>query len=107
MDGENGDDTGYVAAYGAMIIPPSSPEGGWLVTLAEWDEEAERYVASMDGPIFDSQDEAFQSASDLLRRIEASGEDDDLMKMWEAFQADRSQDEPWGQPQGNPHWRGW
>jgi hypothetical protein len=104
---ESDEETGYLTVYGVMIVPPSSPEGGWFVTLAEWDQAVERYSASMDGPMFESQDEAFESARDLLKRIEASGEDDDLMKMWEAYQAERVQGEPWAQPQGNPHSRGW
>lgn len=88
------DETGYLTAYGVMIVPPSSSEGGWFVTLAEWDEKAERYTASMDGPMFDSEDEAFDSARDLLKRIEASGDDEDLMKMWEMAQAEGAEDEP-------------
>lgn len=88
------DETGYLTAYGVMIVPPSSSEGGWFVTLAEWDEKAERYTASMDGPMFDSEEEAFGSARDLLKRIETSGEDEDLMKMWEMYQAEQSADEP-------------
>lgn len=105
MDGD--DETGYLAAYGIMIIPPASAEGGWFVTLAEWNEGAERYSASMEGPMFGSKEEAVESARDLLKRIEASGEDDDLMKMWEAYQAEQAQNGPWEQPGGNPHWRGW
>jgi hypothetical protein len=104
--GDDGD-VGYLTAYGVLIVPPVSDEGGWFVSLAEWDAEAERYGASMDGPMFETQEEAFDAARDLLQRIEASDDGDDLMKMWEAFQAERTQDEPWAQPQGNPHWRGW
>jgi hypothetical protein len=105
--GTDGEEAGYLAAYGVLIVPPSSEDGGWFVTLSEWDEDAERYSASMDGPMFDSEEAAFESARDLLQRIAASGEDDDLMKMWEAYQAGATKDEPWNQPQGNPHWRGW
>lgn len=107
MESAGDEETGYLTAYGVMIVPPSSPGGGWFVTLAAWNEQAERYSASMEGPIFGSQEEAFESARDLLKRIEASGDDDDLMKMWEAYQAERAPEEPWEQPGGNPHWRGW
>lgn len=88
-------------------MPPFSSEGGWFVTLAEWDDKAERYSASMDGPMFDSEDEAFDSARDLLKRIESSGDDDDLVKMWETYQAEETKDEPWEQhPPDIPPLRG-
>ncbi len=107
MERDDEDETGYLTAYGTLIVPPSEPQGGWFVTLAEWDEKAERYCASMDGPMFDSEAEAFDSARDLLKRIEASGDDDDLMRLWEMYQAEETQDEPWVRQAPNKPPLGW
>ena|SRR5947209_18153782 len=97
MDERDEDETGYLTAYGVLIVPPSSRDGGWFVALAEWDEDAERYRASMDGPMYDTQDQAFDTARELLGRIEASGDNDDLMKLWETLQAEEMSGEPWSQ----------
>jgi hypothetical protein len=82
-------DTGYIAAYGVMIVPPSDREnGGWMVTLTAWSDQVETYAASMDGPIFETREEAFEEAGKVLDWIADKGDRDDLMRIWEQMQRD-------------------
>lgn len=82
-------DLGYIAAYGVMIVPPSERDnGGWMVTLTEWREQAETYAASMDGPIFETRQEALDEANKVLDWISDLGNRDDLMRIWEEGQRD-------------------
>jgi hypothetical protein len=93
---EESDDQGYLATYGVVIVPPPpEQEGGWFVALARWNEEAEAYSASMDGPIFETREEAMEEANKVLDWIAERGEREDLIQIWEQMQKTRNQDEPW------------
>lgn len=89
IDGDS-DELGLLGTYGVLVVPaPSNRDGGWFVTLAVWDDDAERYVAGSDGPIFDSRDEAVQVATNLMDWIMSRPEDEDLLTPWAQMQANR------------------
>jgi len=90
------DDQGYLATYGVVLVPPPpEQEGGWFVALAGWNDEAEAYLASTDGPIFESREEAMEEANKVLVWIAEKGERQDLIQIWEQMQKTRSEDVPW------------
>lgn len=93
---EESEDQGYLATYGVVIVPPPpEQEGGWFVALAQWNNEAEAYMASTDGPIFESREEAMEEANKVLDWIAEKGEREDLIQIWEQMQKARSEDVPW------------
>ena len=80
------DELGYLGEYGVLIVPPTSEQGQWFVGLASWDEEAEAYGATSDGPLLESRDEALQMANRVLDWLATQHGEGDLARAWEQMQ---------------------
>lgn len=102
-----GEGEGYLAKYGVAIVPPPPDgSGGWFVALTYWSDEMEAYVASGDGPIVESREEALAEAGKVLDWIASRGNQDNLVQVWEQAQRDRTSHEPWSSPE-RPSWVWW
>lgn len=90
-----------LGTYGVLVVPaPPNRDGGWLVTLAVWDQIEERYVAGTDGPIFDNRDEALQESVRIMDWVANRSDDGNLLEVWAQMQQLSSEEEMW--PDGRP-----
>ncbi len=90
---DDSEDLGYLGTYGVMIVPPPPGEyGGWLVTVARWNEDLENYLPSHEGPIFESEEEAVREVRRALTWLEERGEETNLIDVWEHMQQQLSGD---------------
>jgi hypothetical protein len=106
-NGTESDNTGALGGYGVVIVPPVGNRGSWLITLASWDEEAEAYGASTDGPLLDTREEALHEAGKVLDWLDEQGGNGDLAKIWEQMQERRGAEEGLNQTWRPSTWRPW
>src|SRR5947209_20210755 len=92
-----------LGGYGVLVVPPSDSGGGWLVTVAGWNEELERYSTSGEGPIFETEDEAMREATRVIGWLRDESTEFDPADAWERMQRARAAEErhddrprPWG-----------
>ncbi len=88
MDDSLEDGVDFLGGYGVLIVPPEVRDGAWFVGVASWDQEAEVYVATTDGPMSGTRGEAEQQAQhvlDWLLRQQGRG---DLARLWERMQTE-------------------
>jgi hypothetical protein len=92
-----------IGSYGVLIVPPSVPEAGWLVSVAGWNPETERYVTSGEGPILETRDEAMREAERVIDWLQSGDIELDPVLVWERMQRARAAEErgddpprPWG-----------
>jgi hypothetical protein len=97
------DQQSYLGAYGVVVVPPSAQGGGWLVSVAGWDEGSERYATSGEGPIFETEEEAMREATRVIAWLRDDNTDFDPAAAWERMQRARAAEEryddrprPWG-----------
>ena len=102
MDEGTTDENGYLASYGVAIVPPPPhADGGWFVTLTHWNENAELYVGTPNGPIFETREEAMDEAQKVLDWIDEQDASEDLARVWEQMQSARSERQPWATKRHN------
>lgn len=89
---EDLDDLGLLGQNGVLIVPPNDPEGGWFVTVSSWNEDMEQYAVSLDGPIFESKEEALEEVQKLLDWILQQDGPGNLVRAWEAMQRSLSKE---------------
>jgi hypothetical protein len=95
------DELGLLGTYGVLVVPaPAHRDSGWLVTLSEWQDDEERYVAGADGPIFNTRDEALQEAGRIMDWLATRSDDENLLEVWAQMQQLSSEQEMW--PDGRP-----
>lgn len=107
MEDEQGDavegEHAPLGVYGVLIIPPTAEDGGWLISVAGWDPDLERYVAGGEGPILETREEALQEADRVMDWLQTSEDVSDPVHAWDRMQraraaAERGDDppRPWG-----------
>src|ERR1051326_3643572 len=96
----------FFPRYGVLVVPAAPDGAGWFVTLAAWSERHERYVASTDGPLFETREEAMEEAGRLADWLVEHGEEGDLLKVWEMAQRQEFADAPWRPPPPRPSYFG-
>jgi hypothetical protein len=92
-----------LGGYGVLVVPPSDSDGGWLVTVAGWDDKAEHYTTSGEGPIFETEDEAMREATRVIVWLRDESTEFNPADAWERMQRARAAEErhddrprPWG-----------
>lgn len=85
------DDLGYLASYGVMIVPPPERDpGGWFVTITRWNDKAENYIPSQEGPIVETREEALEEAQRALAWLVQRGDETNLIEVWEQMQREKA-----------------
>lgn len=107
MDDELSNGEGYLALYGVLIVPaPRDESAGWFVTLATWSTDTERYVASTEGPLFETKAEALEEAERITDWLVEHDEQPDLLRAWELAQKQEFAGAPWRPPPPRPSYFG-
>lgn len=89
---EDGDD-GLSGEYGVMIVPPTSDTGAWLVTLGKWNLDREAYIASGDGPLLESREEALTEAQRVMDWLAGQADATNVTRVWQQMQEQRGAEE--------------
>lgn len=92
-DMDDGDQGGLIGEFGVVIVPPNGDGGAWLVTLGRWDADREMYLASSDGPLLDSREDAFDEARKVIDWLGQNRGSDHLVRVWRQMQEQRGAEE--------------
>lgn len=83
MGNQANDELGGLGWYGVVVVPaPRDGSGGWFVTLATWNDKLDGYSTGVEGPIFESREEAMREASRLLDWLAEHGNEENLDRVW-------------------------